>query len=56
MEEAPFPLGSHGLLFQDSLALINMLLTARNQEVGILNPVTTVRFERGRLIRKIHIW
>lgn len=56
MEETPFPLGSHSLLFQDSLALINMLLTARNQEVGILNPVTTVRFERGRLIRKIHIW
>lgn len=26
-----------------TLALINMLLTAKNQEVGILNPLTAVR-------------
>lgn len=42
-EETLFHWISHILLFQDSLALINMLLTAKNQEVGILNPLTAVR-------------
>lgn len=48
MEETPFHRSSHILLFQDSLALINMPLTARNQEVGILNPLTAVRLRERK--------
>lgn len=46
MEETPFHLGFHILLIQDSLALINVLLTAKNQELEILNPVNLCGIER----------
>lgn len=42
MEEIPSA-GVPHFFYLLCLALINMLLKAQNQEVGILNPMTTVR-------------
>lgn len=44
MEETPFDLGFHVLLFQDSLALVNMLLTTvrlRGRLIDIWQDVTS---------------